>query len=221
MVRVPLSGLLLVLLAISSAGCTCVQGIAPSGNCGIGACSSGSCGSPFMGFASCKGACGEVYVDEWISEPPTVDNCGYDCGGCGNCVQCRPIGSVLRLLWGRPFVTSCSTGLCGPTCDGGCSSCDGGSMQDEIYASGLKPVVTHSSSGCNCGEQHMSTTHSSSQLMPIPQPPQSGTPSVPMEIAPPASPAQTMPTPAPAMPSSAKRLNPAQNRNLRQASATR
>ena len=66
--------------------------------------------------ASCNGACGEVYVGEWLSEPPCPDDCGYNCGGCGNCGSCRPVLNTLRLLWGRPYQTCCSSP--------GCTGCD-------------------------------------------------------------------------------------------------
>lgn len=220
MLRFHLPCLWTIMLAISSAGCCCVQGIRPSGNCGLGACSTGSCGGPLMGFASCKGGCGDVYVDEWISEPPTVDNCGYECGGCGNCGQCRPVRNVLKLLWGRPFVTSCNTGLCGPSCDEGCSSCDSGAggyvsnFGATSFDHGNHAMGTSVSSGCNCGKNH-----GSMQSAPSPIPPQSidGS-SMPMEYAPSTNAPQVMPTPAPEIPTSAKRLNPAKSRTIRQTS---
>ncbi|MEZ6136774.1 MAG: hypothetical protein R3C53_17910 [Pirellulaceae bacterium] len=193
-----LPGLVVALLALSHAGCCCVQGTgyAPGG------CSSGNCGSgPLMGLASCRGACGEVYVDEWISEPPVLDNCGYDCGGCGSCRQCQPIRNALRLLWGTPFVTSCDTGLCGGGCESGSS------------------VVSGGSSGCNCGQHHAgSPIHDSSILsspQPVPTHPQSVSPEIPLHGVPqiaPGNSGEVVPTPAPAMPNSAKRLNPANRR---------
>ena len=210
------------LLMLFSSGCCCVQGVGDCGmGCGMGAmavpscstgscgssstCSTGNCGGPLAMLAGCRGACGEVYVDEWISEPPTPDNCGYSCGGCGNCGQCTPVRSLLRLLWGRPYVTQCDTGLCGPTCDSGCDSCGGGYVEEGFVAG--DHVVGHSG-GCNCGGH---IDHAAPQ--PIPRE---------VEIVPQTSP-EVVPTPAPTIaPTSATRLNPAKRRAaVTTASATR
>lgn len=210
--RVRCTWFLLSLLSVASAGCCCVQGVSSCGSCDFGgggfACDTGcgTCGpGPVANLASCRGACGEVYVDEWISEPPTIDNCGYDCGGCGHCGQCRPVRNLLRLLWGRPFVTSCSTGLCGPSCDGGCGV----------------GAVEHGSggSGCNCGQDHsVGEEVYHSDPIQMHGSPSYTPPSAPMNVSP-----EAVPTPAPAItPSSAKRLNPAKQRQaVSSASATR
>lgn len=127
MQRLLASVMILGTVLMSGAGCCTIQGVGPCGSCGPvgGSCAPATCGpGPLASLMSCRGACGEVYVDEWISEPPVVDNCGYDCGGCGNCGQCQPIRNVLRLLWGRPYITGCPTSLCGPSC-GGCDSACG------------------------------------------------------------------------------------------------
>jgi hypothetical protein len=208
----PASWILLVLIAVAGTGCCCVQGVP-------GACSTGCDGNPISmgcgsgcgvgaiaGLASCRGACGEVYVDEWVSEPPVADNCGYPCGGCGNCGQCQPIRSVLRLLWGRPYMTGCSTGLCGPSCDG---SCDSGGFTHAGYptqhSGGMHFSGSPASSHCNCGQNHSMMPGNSSE------PIRNFTPeshSTPLEVTP-----EVVPTPAPdIMPSSAKRLNPALRR---------
>lgn len=233
--RLRCAWLLLGLLSICSAGCCCVQGGASCGDCGIGggfggalggACRSGDCGGncgsgPLAELASCRGGCGEVYVDEWTSHPPTVDNCGYDCGGCGNCGQCRPLKSVFKLLWGRPFVTNCSTGLCGPSCDAGCDSCDGGGTYVDNYGDIHGGEIMGGGSSCrNCTENHIPHEH----LEMVPAQPMPDAPA--MEVSPNA-PSETtpkaIPTPAPDItPSSARRLNPAkQRRNVRRVSATR
>ncbi len=211
---------LLGLLIAAGAGCCCVQGMPGD------ACSATGCGpfgsGPLMGLASCRGACGEVYVDEWVSEPPVVDNCGYDCGGCGRCGSCRPVRNLLQMLWGRKYATSCNTGLCGPSC-GGCSSCDSmGSSADfagEMVFQG-EHAASMSGSTCNCGRNH-----GSSSVYEAPSPPMG-----PMQFAPSrdggASPMPhadsilqedfmppALPTPAPSItPTSAKRLNPAISR---------
>jgi hypothetical protein len=193
--------LLLSLLSLVGTGCCCVPGPAPVRSC-QSACE--PCGVGLLGsVVSCRGGCGDVYVDEWLSEPPVVDNCGYDCGGCGNCGQCTPIRNFLRVLWGCPYEGNCCPDLCGPSCDG-CSSCDGGYIDDgyptEVYhGSGHMPQ--HSGSSCNCGQSHVP---SSGRLVPQPQ----AETITPMEVAPEAG-----PTPTPAVtPSSAKRLNPAAQR---------
>lgn len=123
--------LLLGICLLSGAGCAaCIQGVGP---CGTGC---GPCGSGAASYASCKGGCGEVYIDPWVSDPPGVDNCGYGCGGCNQCQECRPILSVLKLLLGTPYTTDCSTSFCAPTCcDTGCDSCAGGHVvhDGEVY----------------------------------------------------------------------------------------
>ncbi len=240
--RLRYAGILLGLLTICFAGCCCVQGGASCGDCGIGgglggalgaACRSGDCGGncgggPVASLASCRGACGEVYVDEWLSEPPTPDNCGYDCGGCGQCGQCRPIRSILRLLWGRPYVTNCSTGFCGPSCDGGCSSCDGGVV--EHYGDAVVSGGGNCASG-NCG----GSSGPAMQTTPQPLPPNSNTiqvmpeanlgpspiPGSAPEVVVPMESGDGMPTPAPSMnDGSASRFNPAQRRKtMRRVSA--
>lgn len=230
MIRSSCAWLALSLLTVLSTGCCCVPRASSCGDCGLGASCGSSCDSmgpvggglgALAGFASCRGSCGEVYVDEWVSEPPVADNCGYDCGGCGRCGNCQPIRSVLKLLWGRPYMTSCSTGLCGPSCDGGCDSCGG-----ESYYEDGSYVSDYSSGGssCNCGESHtshapsMSVSPSMSAPQPVPAPSHPAAPTLPMEIMP-----NSAPSSAPAIsPSSAKRLNPAQQRRaVSRASATR
>ncbi len=54
-------------LLLASTGCCCVQGM--PGSCGGNSCGGGG----IAACRSCAGGCGEVYVDEWISEPPTAD----------------------------------------------------------------------------------------------------------------------------------------------------
>ena len=99
----PVRWLSMMALFLASAGCCCVQGM--PGDCG-------SCGVGHMAGRSCAGGCGEVYVDEWISQPPTVDQC---CAG-----DCRPVRSLLAALWGSRFVQGCD--MCGGGgCDDGCA----------------------------------------------------------------------------------------------------
>ncbi len=212
MLRNHLAYLIVSLAALTSAGCCCTpQGI-PVGTMagGCGATPTVIGGGGLFGLAGCRAGCGEVYIDEWISEPPTADNCGYECGGCGRCNQCQPIRNALRLLWGRPYVSNC----CSESCDGGCDSCDGAA--GEMHWDG---GVAHSAGGgCTCGQQHGDATllHSAPSFQNEP----SGSSATPMEIVP--TP-QQVPTPAPtvAPTTSTKRLNPAQQRlNVRTASSS-
>ncbi len=232
------------LVSIASAGCCCVQGLPGNtcgpGSCGISSCGTGRCGSgPLMSLAGCRGACGEVYVDEWISEPPTVDNCGPNCGGCSQCYQ--PVRNVLKLLWGRPYIANCDTGLCGPSCDGGCDSYGGDTGLDgDVYMDDGSVVhhgghaSTQHGSSCNCGGSHGSPLHAQpmsvgpSQMAPVPAPalqspnmdsmPMPGPATLPkssdpMNTVPQAAPdALPAPTPSVTPTSSARRLNPALSR---------
>ncbi len=191
-------------------------------DCGGGGCS--SCSGNVLGklasHKSCKGACGEVYVDEWINEPPVADHCGYSCGGCGQCGQCRPLFSTLKRLWGRPYHTCCPSPFqCGGSC--GCDSCGtGNTWVSDSY------VPSHGSGGsCNCGSSH------ESYVSPVPSQPQPmvAPELVPQSTAPEAPFEQVTPTPVPdpasdpsVTPSSARRLNPARNkRGVRYASSRR
>ena len=121
----------------------CVKGCG-GGDCHDGTCHGGghakcdSCGGakPRIGSwinskLSCGSACGEVYWDEWISDPP---DCCDPCDDCGNFVgpqACPPkfrAGRWLDVLWGCRG-EECSCGECCPepvcpTCDGhGCRQC--------------------------------------------------------------------------------------------------
>lgn len=199
MIRLSSVWCLFSILPLLASGCCCMQGVPSCGSCGISSCGTtscptGTCGlGAIAGLASCRGACGDVYVDEWISEPPTIDNCGYPCGGCGQCRYCTPVRSLLRLLWGRPYIASCSTCLGGPTC--GCDDCaSGGSYVDGGEFHGAD---------CNCGVTHAPEIQA-----------------VPETVAP--TP-EYVPTPVPELEStSARRLNPAaQRRAISQVSARR
>lgn len=192
------------ILSLASAGCCCVQGM-PGGACGS---SCGPCGAgPLLGFAGCRGACEGVYVDEWISEPPTVDNCGNDCGGCRRCRQTP--GNLFRMLWGTPYATSCDTGLCGPSCGDGCgcdSMADGDYYADESYGPPISNGYVNRGSSCNCGGSHAGM-HSGGSVVPLPSsdsvmPLDSGAPSVAPQIPP-------APAPSLAPASATRRLNPA------------
>lgn len=208
------SWILTCLMTLVGAGCCCTQGMNTCSSCSsCSSCPTGGCGvGPLLGRASCRGGCGEVYVDEWVSEPPCIDDCGYCNSGCDSCRSGRPLGSFLRLLWGTPYdggcgcKTGCDSG-CSAGCDGGCSSCGGGEM-----AVSMGPMPTKS---CNCGASHASTnvhtTASPTIMAPANSAPKMGSP----------APAVSAPTPAPVAPSSAKRLSPAQQRTTVARASTR
>lgn len=219
-----LSGMMLLgLLTVVGAGCCCVQGMPASGGMYGSSCDTGCPPGPMMGLASCGSACGEVYVDEWISEPPVVDNCGSTCGGCATCRQ--PVRNVLRLLWGRPYMSQCDSGLCST---GGCDSMGSdnfvsdGYVEDGFQSSGY--AASGAKKPCNCGASHGHAEHSqdwssSGQMldsgygsgMPPAAPSTNNTPRLAPEImpkpAPEASPASPEPSVAPS--SATRRLNPA------------
>jgi len=209
------------LMTLVGTGCCCTQGMnSCSGVVGCSSCPTNSCGTgPLMGLASCRGGCGETYVDEWVSEPPCIDNCGYCETGCDRCHTRRPVRSMLRLLWGVPYKGDCgySSG-CDPGCSDGCSSCDGGMTDSGNIISGdMHGSVMHSTANrsCNCGGSHSSGVH----MSPVPMnpgqsyetPSPTGSPTTGEEV----------PTPAPVSPSSAKRLSPAQQRTSVTRASTR
>lgn len=224
MTRLPRPFCLIGLLLIFGSGCCCVQGV-PQGN-GYGmrgpdrcdGCTSGS-SSPGIGeFASCRGGCGEVYVGEWLSEPPTPDPCDFPCGGCGKCNECQPIRNILRALWGTPYRNDCTAAWCGPSCDGGCDSAGG---SDAFGGPIIHDGHHHHSSNCNC--DHAAAAHGVSGPYRVPS---HGISPEPMDGS--SGPSQeAVPTPAPAVdssvePTSATRLNPAaRKRAVRTASANR
>ncbi len=196
------SWILTCFMTLVGAGCCCRQGMntCNSGYSSCSSCPTGGCGAgPLLGLASCRGGCGETYVDEWVSEPPCIDDCGYCDSGCDRCRSSRPVRSVLRALWGTPYNGGCGCGS--SSCDGGCSSCGAGSMA----VSGPMP-----SKSCNCGGSHgVTNMHSGmhSDSMPANSMPSHAAPAVSRP-----APAGSVPTPAPVAPSSARRLSPAQQK---------
>jgi hypothetical protein len=102
----------------------------PVNDCGCDSCSTG-CGSCLLkpvrelaGHAhrslTCGAGCGELYIDEWISDPPDAcDPCG--CHGEWNGGGCHewPLLSKLKWLWnGHRYYGDCETG---------CTTCGGSS----------------------------------------------------------------------------------------------
>ncbi len=192
MTHLRLSCLVLAALPFFATGCCCVQGVS---TCSTGNCGGGSIAS----LSSCRGACGDVYVDEWISEPPTIDNCAQPCGGCGHCNECQPVRNLLKALWGRPYGACCPNELVGPSC--GCDSCSGGGS-------------SHASMACDCGmDHHMQSgtvrevPHGATQMKPAPTQAESK---------------EVVPTPAPEIdPMASRKLNPAERRRAVRTASTR
>lgn len=119
---------------------------APCGVCVNDPCC-GDCGPPchgcypllgFWRWLTCGSGCGDVYVNEWCSDPP---DCCDPCDPCGNFVgpQCCPPrhSRFLQCLFGQPccepflptigFFHGCCPPACGDTmaCGGGCGDCGG------------------------------------------------------------------------------------------------
>ncbi|MFO0868502.1 MAG: hypothetical protein U0935_06095 [Pirellulales bacterium] len=151
MVRSVLSWISAATLLIMSASGCCVHRMGgPYDPCGTPepvlypheaqSCRTGSCRSTLGERASCRWGCGEIYWDEWLSDPP---DCCDPCDGCGNwagpqsCCRSSPLSS----LWS--FLCGCRGEPCrdGEDCSGGCgrsgcSSCvsagaDEGPFADE------------------------------------------------------------------------------------------
>lgn len=192
---------LMLLIIANSVGCCCIQGVDGCGSVAYGPRDCAPCGAgPLARLASCRGACGDVYIDEWVSEPPVMDNCGFDCGGCGMCQRCQPVRNLLRLLWGTAYRASCCLDACG-----GCASCSA------TTAGGYSKVAA-GGTGCNCGQIHPAGPYMTPQ--PIPMSPAES----PRALSPPSA----VPTPAPEIESTTGRLNPAvQRRTVSRASAYR
>jgi hypothetical protein len=171
--RLLLVGCFAVTLAVGASGC-CVDACGvrrgPLGRplpgpidceCGGGGC--GLCGGrpgggplQFARFrATCGTGCGEMYADEWASDPPDCcDPCdsGDSCGGCGNFGAsggcCRGRGILFnswRNFWGRRYRPGMDYGYDGYSdydmgYDGGEVIYDGGTMHGgEMIESGPAP----------------------------------------------------------------------------------
>jgi hypothetical protein len=86
-----------------------------------------SCGpTTFAEKSVCRTGCGEIYWDEWLSDPP---DCCDPCDDCGNwvgpqaCCRKRPMGGLWSMLWGCRG-ESCAEGeCCDDGCVGGCQHC--------------------------------------------------------------------------------------------------
>lgn len=179
--------------------------------------------SRFFGVVSCgSGGCGELYVDEWINEPPVDDHCpSHECLQCGT----GPFRNLMQIIRGRQY-------------NGGCETCSSAGGTQYLHTNGMVngghfTNGSANSHGCNCngsGHQggarrldssefiiegdHLESVDPSAVYGPSPSRPQnSGT----SNGAPRGSTvAPIAPTPAPALSgSSANRLNPAMRRVVR------
>jgi hypothetical protein len=115
-------GALLVLVSLMASGC-CFTG----GACGVGGCGDCGIGSVVhhsVASINCRSGCGDIYWDEWRSDPPGCNSCdrGPVCQGgwCGECWDgcSSPFGWLAegwRHLWGYRY--------CPYDCDGNCSAC--------------------------------------------------------------------------------------------------
>ena len=116
----------LLLAAAASSGCccftqgscaTCPNGSYAGGPIAGAMCSLANCTKKTLG---CCSGCGDVYVDEWVSDPPQpcdpCDNCGTWVGG-GDCGNYGPLGfgilPAFKSLFGHPYVSGCDCGHCG------------------------------------------------------------------------------------------------------------
>jgi hypothetical protein len=106
---------------------------------------------------SCNRGCGEIYKDEWYSDPPDCcdpcDRCHGEYTGQGGYCCLGPFQRMLACLhhykycpppncgpW-RPIFGHCAP--CGPSCGPGCSTCGGGPVHGaDIYYEGPMPHGT-------------------------------------------------------------------------------
>lgn len=99
---------------------TCNECDGPGGTC---ATCCGSCGifSALCWNKSCGQGCGEIYWDEWCSDPP---DCCDPCDKCSGCWTGHPCGCNLgpceRLLAAFHGYTYCPAPNCGPVCTHTC-----------------------------------------------------------------------------------------------------
>ena len=103
----------------------------PSHRGGGGCDGCGSCGREKGFISACKWGCGEIYWDEWLSDPP---DCCDPCDDCGNwtgpqgCCDSGVLAKISAALWGCRG-EPCSDGECCERRGGWCgkSGCSTGS----------------------------------------------------------------------------------------------
>ncbi len=155
-------------LLASHVGCLSIRLVGDG--CETGACGGGqdcegigSCGSLRSRIAdhirskNCGSACGEIYWDEHINEPPVCDPCG--CNGefeCGSVGSCPTAWGRLKNLWGTRYVpTNCEEcSSCGnlpiQNGSGSCSTCAGNTHAEyptEGYSAAPTQTMTNRSTG--------------------------------------------------------------------------
>lgn len=133
-----------------SESCGSCAGGSPCGTCGPGA-YVGSCAQGFLGFArsalhnslTCGSGCGDLYIDEWYSDPPDACDPCVDCAR-DNCAPpgCGSYPSVPWNFWGRRFQ------------GGSCQSCESSYVAE--YAGPtevVQPAVQQNPGSCpgGCG----------------------------------------------------------------------
>lgn len=232
----------LLAILLPATGCVCVTtggpGVMDYGSAGFAAAPGSGCGSccgpesvqgfyggqgplsRFFGVVSCgSGGCGELYVDEWINEPPVDDCCpSNECLRCGM----SPFQNLMQLIRGRQYLGGCDT----------CSSSGSAhflNSQETVHNSHFSSGSTEAR-GCNCngsGHSGSSRYQGSSEIIidggevesvdpsaiygPLPSRPQNSGKSNGGSQG-----SSIVPTPAPALSSSsANRLNPAMRRVVR------
>lgn len=140
-------GVLLLVGGLLSSGCCsmshCGAGWGGGGcnSCGdvgfgyetCGECQPGLCHHPWLwthakNALTCGAGCGDMYCDEWLSDPPACNDPCDKCGerGCGGCAGYYGYWNPLRglaHLWGYRYAAAgCGVG-CDAGCDAGCDSC--------------------------------------------------------------------------------------------------
>lgn len=109
--------ILAAVLAAASAGC-CHDNLFCGGSCAP--CGDGALHGCLHDKLTCQAGCGELYIDEWISDPP--DHCD-PCDDCGNYVghghSCHHLWGFLHKLWGYRYVPGAGGPACGPGHPGG------------------------------------------------------------------------------------------------------
>jgi hypothetical protein len=212
--------LILSALWLSATGCVSMNSCGPCGMAGINACDGGATGDCNPCRLKSGSGCGELYVDEWLNERPTVDNCdGGDCPTYGR----QPVRSLLRLLVGD----GCSQTEA--DCDSGCTG-SGLDLRSPILQDGFEDSA-HRGTSCACShcsrsadhvepshviDQHLTAPESVSQpSSPGNTPEAKQAPQVPEPVPATEGAGLRQPTPAPPVPKSANRLNPASRRLVR------
>lgn len=138
--------------------------VGPMGACGTSSCGVSGCGplggqglgglaDRFSGI-HCASACGEIYWDEQINEPPVCDPCGPNAEftGAQSCARCPGALSKFRQLLGFTYAPGdCSSCAMGPVgcpdgscASSGCSSCESNHYPNAMPANDPGSYAPHS-----------------------------------------------------------------------------